>query len=186
LKPGEADDDTLGQLAQYIIDVAGPLLESEESAAAVERLAFMVRENTQNEWERVVRPHDPSYGDGRMAPHEWLITTEGRLFKTDAFAHALDHTVVGRQSILWDVAGVIVEWELAPEQRRQFANALKLRGREFEDEEVRSYVQAYAAFRMGFMTLCAESAWGQEQANLRAAAEKYRCYVRASRAPAIA
>jgi hypothetical protein len=188
MRPDDATDEIVEQLAQYIIDAAGPPLESHESVAAVERLALMVRQNTGDECECPVTTNGLTYGDGRMSPHEWLLTPEGRLYKTDAYAHAQDHTIVGRQSVLWDVAGVIVEWKLSAEQQGIFLNAVDGRAPTLPIDSVivDFYVRAYAAFRMGLMTLCAESASGTEQARLRAAAERYYVQLRSSHATAIA
>lgn len=54
----------------------------------------------------------PCYGDGRLAPHEWIRTLGGAILKADAGGHHCDHTWVGRQPIAWDLAGAEIEWEL--------------------------------------------------------------------------
>lgn len=54
----------------------------------------------------------PCYGDGRLAPHEWIRTPAGAILKADAGGHHCDHTWVGRQPIAWDLAGAEIEWEL--------------------------------------------------------------------------
>src|SRR5205807_4142207 len=59
----------------------------------------------------------PAYGDGRLAPHEWLRTPDGRILKFDCGGHESDHTIVGQQPVLWDVAGAIVEWDVRPSDR---------------------------------------------------------------------
>jgi hypothetical protein len=156
LTADDADDEIVRQLAEYITDAAGPPMSADESAAAVKRLAVMVRENTGEERKVASTAGGASYGDGRMAPHEWLMTKEGRLCKTDAHAHTQDHTLVGRQSILWDVAGTILEWQLAPEQQSALLRAVALQGHACPPEEVNFYLEAYAAFRMGALTLSRE------------------------------
>lgn len=58
------------------------------------------------------RAPQPGYGDGRLAPHEWIRSPDGRIHKVDNHGHAGDHTWVGRQPLAWDLAGAEVEWGL--------------------------------------------------------------------------
>ena len=60
--------------------------------------------------------------DGRPQPHEWLKVAgeDGEIYlKTDSSDHFCDHTLVGEQSILWDLAGACEEWEMSNEQKLQ-------------------------------------------------------------------
>jgi hypothetical protein len=52
--------------------------------------------------------------DGRMLPHEWLITEAGYK-KTDALDHHDDHFFPGAQDIAWDLAGAAVEFRMSPD-----------------------------------------------------------------------
>jgi hypothetical protein len=96
----------------------------------------------------------PTYGDGRMAPYKWILTPDERFIKTDAHAHTRDHTIIGKQSILWDVAGVIVEWQLSSREREQFLGILANLGLATSERALEFYVKAYAAFRIGLLKLC--------------------------------
>lgn len=61
--------------------------------------------------------------DGKPQPWEWLRLGSGlasSLLKADGDDHFLDHTVVGEQSILWDLAGACEEWEMDEETRSAF------------------------------------------------------------------
>jgi hypothetical protein len=61
--------------------------------------------------------------DGKPQPHEWLRvgSVDGPAYlKADADDHFLDHTLVGEQSILWDLAGACEEWEMSKETRSDF------------------------------------------------------------------
>ena len=58
--------------------------------------------------------------DGRMQPHEWLVTNEGRLLKTDSGSHGDDHFFPGPTDIAWDLAGAIVEWQMNEQQATDF------------------------------------------------------------------
>ncbi len=93
--------------------------------------------------------------DGRPQPHEWLLGTHaGRptLWKTDNADHFLDHSLVGEQAILWDLAGLCEEWEMDDSQLRLL---LSLWTRKTADslagESIDFYRTAYLAFRLGAM-----------------------------------
>jgi hypothetical protein len=182
LTRSDCDDHLLGQLAAYIVDAAGTPLTHDESETALQRAFQILNVNMKHGWdpgnaEALPRPSDiagvPCYGDGRMAPYEWLLTAEERVIKAGAFPHTRDHTFVGRQPLLWDVAGVIVEWDLSFPQLEHFLNALTSRGCEVNRELLNFYLPCYAAFRLGLMTLAAESDADAEGPRLRRAAEYY-------------
>lgn len=162
----------LRDLAAYVHQAAGPPLDVRERSAAVARLAEMLSCNTSealgpeaaehtNRWSAAAareaeRTASATYGDGSMEPHGWLRDGTGRLRKVGGIGHDRDHTVVGRQSIAWDVAGTIVEWGLAGRARDRF---LRLVG-EFHPELLvepwmRFHELAYAAFRLGHATMAA-------------------------------
>src|SRR5262249_28094522 len=67
--------------------------------------------------------------DGRMAPHEWIRTGDA-LLKTDAVDHHDDHFLPGPTDLAWDVAGFSVEWGLAPDAARAFADEAARRARD--------------------------------------------------------
>ncbi len=94
----------------------------------------------------------PSYGDGRIAPHEWLISGE-RLIKTDVWGHDLDHTTVGEQSILWDIAGTLIEWEINGSAESAFRGELNTAGLSWCEATLRFYKLAYFAFHLGIATM---------------------------------
>src|SRR5262249_60519560 len=56
----------------------------------------------------------PTICDGRMQPHEWLLTEDGRMLKTDSGSHGDDHFFPGPTDIAWDLAGVMVEGRMNP------------------------------------------------------------------------
>jgi hypothetical protein len=95
----------------------------------------------------------PAYGDGRMAPHEWALAGDGSIVKTDCGGHDTDHTIVGPQPAAWDLAGAAVEWGL---DRRQTAALTVGFGAKLEDPVLTFYELAYAAFRTGQCSMCAQ------------------------------
>jgi hypothetical protein len=166
LRARDADRSLLELLRTHIAYAAGPPLSSQEAADACERLRMIVtcgaRELLgERAADRAARAADAharaiahldaaSYGDGRLAPHEWIRTHCGVL-KVDAGGHDNDHTAVGRQPIWWDVAGAAVEWNLNDEAQHGLTHAFGAPG-----AVVGAYYRgAYAAFRAGVAHLCA-------------------------------
>jgi hypothetical protein len=172
LKPGDADRAVIRHLGRYLVEAARSPLSPETTRASSDRLVRMVRHNVavlfgEDEANRAAalaenidRQHSvPSFGDGRLAPHEWVRMRSGQLIKTDHIGHSIDHTLVGGQSVLWDVAGVLVEWQLSPPERAQFIQSIQeraadLRWTELDWTPLRFYELAYATFRLSQTLLC--------------------------------
>jgi hypothetical protein len=91
----------------------------------------------------------PAAGDGRMAPHEWIRTPEGRLVKTDAGGHEVDHTWIGAQPLPWDVAGTMLEWNLFGDRAAAFLEDFESRCGVRVEDSLPGYLVAYAAHRLG-------------------------------------
>jgi hypothetical protein len=118
-----------------------------------------------------------SYGDGRMAPHEWIRTKEGKLVKADSAGHAWDHTCIGPQPVAWDLAGAIVEWGLNDEAAGVLLQAFYAAGGErIPKDALAAFRLAYAAYRAGQCHLCANMSAHDpaEQARLWGAYTHYR------------
>ncbi len=163
-----ADPKLLKHLGQYLLASAGPVLPATESQAGVSRLQEMLYCNVKEalgdsvatrcqDWgdSALTLEPTPTYTDGRMAPYEWVRTEAGQILKTDFFGHELDHTLVGRQSLLWDVAGALVEWDLSLGVAQPMLQPLREAGIRLNMPALRFYQMAYAAFRMGMTSLCA-------------------------------
>ena len=155
------------QACDYIRAAADPPLQYAEAEAARERLADLLIANAKELWPSAInsaqraadtllnetRLHDlSSYGDGRLAPHEWARMPSGELLKLDAGGHSCDHTAIGPQTILWDVAGLMVEWNVHSRIACDLLDAFKLSAD--LEKALACYVAAYAAFRAGVATLC--------------------------------
>lgn len=186
------DPEVLAHLGRYIASVAGPPLSEEVRAQAASRLAEMLYWNTWEAlgdnmaertrlWSQSAQAWEqhhaaPTYGDGRLAPHEWLRTPSCTLVKTDCGGHDADHTLVGHQSVLWDLAGAVVEWNLGEDAARLLREAYQSAGGVLAPPDVLAFYQmAYCAFRVGQCALAADMLAHdpQEQARLRAAKENY-------------
>jgi len=170
LQPTDAaQPDVLSRLARYLAPTAGWPLTPAEQGAALERLIAITTHNLQEALgdKAAARARTlalavrlaadcPSFADGRLAPHEWVHCTSGEIFKSDSAGHQIEHTAVGRQAVLWDVADALVEWRLIGPQRLALLNELRREGIFARPEQIAFYELAYAAFRLGQTTLCLE------------------------------
>jgi hypothetical protein len=182
----DATPQLLAHLGRYIADSCGEPLSSAEAQTSRQRLAEMLSCNTRKAlgeeaakraqfWSepaprepaprepapREPAPRDelaPTYGDGHLAPHEWIRTSDNRVLKTDCCGHDWDHTVIGRQSWLWDVAGALVEWNLDAKEAAPLLSSLFVaRVQEVSRDELRFHYLSYAAFRLGMLAMSAQN-----------------------------
>ncbi len=181
-------------LGRYIVATTGEPLQLEEEIEAFDRLRAMLIANAREaagetlaadaaglaDRARGVAPlrHPRQFGDGRMAPHEWVRvnTRAGELLKMDGTGHAEDHTMVGAQPVIWDLAGAIVEWECDAALSHALHGAYQVAGGDpVEPVRLAFYEAAYAAFRAGQCHFCADiTADPDERSQLLTAFERYR------------
>ncbi len=136
-------------------------------------VANMVRFNVQQEFglECSLTDSDLSIGhpviaDGHMQPHEWLLQGEGSIVKVDAVSHGDDHFFPGPISIAWDLAGVIVEWDLGRDWTEFFLSRFRhFSGRQLENS-INPFCLAYSVFRMSFCKMAIPTVDGGEQERL--------------------
>jgi len=103
----------------------------------------------------------PVLTDNRMHAWEWLVTPDGKIWKTDALDHHASNDLVGAQDPAWDLAGAIVELELSDGERGRLLDQVE-RSRRIKTppDQLRFYLQAYLAFQLGYYTLAAEAVAG--------------------------
>ncbi|MGE0082714.1 MAG: hypothetical protein AB7U81_15655 [Thiohalomonadaceae bacterium] len=111
--------------------------------------------------------------DGRMLPHEWLLTPWGYR-KMDALDHHADHFFPGCNDIAWDLAAVMEEFALAPEAGEALVSRYAaLSGDRHVAARLPFQRAAYLAYRLGYADLArqtlAGSADGARFARLAAA-----------------
>jgi len=166
----------LRRLGRYIRDAAGPPMGSVQTEHAFGRLRHMLVCNARellgelagqcaarasDAVMRSVTTQDlPSYGDGRMAPHEW-VRSGMTMLKVDAAGHQHDHTVIGGQPLWWDVAGATVEWSLSADERSELARLAGV----VDSTETAYFRAAYAAYRAGIAKLWSEHSGGPTNEN---------------------
>lgn len=117
----------------------------------------------------------PVIADGKMQPHEWLVTKEGRLLKTDSGSHGDDHFFPGLTDIAWDLAGAIVEWRMNEQQAKSFIDLYQSTSGDDPSKRIDGFIKAYAVFRSAYCLMAANAMNGSdEESRLRRAAGIYR------------
>ncbi len=163
LDASDATPDLLRRIGGYVTAAAGPALSSTAARASRARLETMLCVNASEALGddaaraafSLLGPIPalegmPRSGDGHLAPHEWIVTPQGRILKTDAGGHDFDPTWTGRQPVLWDLAGAVLEWNLEAGQVAALLDGFHAAGGEpFGPFALDAYCAAYAAHRMG-------------------------------------
>lgn len=123
----------------------------------------------------------PVIADGRMQPHEWLLTSASEMLKTDSGSHGDDHFFPGPTDIAWDLAGAVVEWRMNAAQRGKFLELYRHAGGDDANARIEDFIRAYAVFRYAYCTMAANALRGSaEAARLERAAAEYREQLHAS------
>jgi hypothetical protein len=180
----------LSMLSAYIADAAGGPRSAAETREGFDALAAMLMQNTRESLGRrsaqaaerlsegaaaeLPAVAVAAYGDGRMAPHEWVVTPRGPR-KLGPCGHDADHTMVGVQPWWWDLAGATVEWGLSESQRARVRRGPGERGMPLPAPRLeRFYIAAYGAFRLGVCDLAAGWAADEgERGRIGAARARY-------------
>jgi hypothetical protein len=113
--------------------------------------------------------------DSRMMPHAWLRDAERKIFKINGSLHGDDHFFPGPCDIAWDLAGAIIEWKMG----ECVSNQLLQKYAQLSGDDIKprmaAFLTAYAAFRMGYCKMAAESMRGtEEEARLQRDYIRYR------------
>ena len=172
LSASDLTPEVIGLLARQIAAV-GPQRDDRERLAAFDRIADMVCRNAgealgarsaesltllaESVREEAAAYSGPSYGDGRLAPHEWILAESGGIVKTDAGGHDADHTVIGSQPVIWDIAGAIVEWKMDGAAIECLRRSLAEYGIGWPAARALAfYTAAYAAFWLGMLDIAGD------------------------------
>lgn len=122
-----------------------------------------------------LRLERPVITDGRMQPHEWLLSKEDKLLKTDSGSHGDDHFFPGPTDIAWDLAGAIAEWKMNEEQTTEFLSLYHRASGDDASTRIDGFIKAYAVFRLAYCLMAANAMNGpDEQPRLQRAAATYR------------
>ena len=120
----------------------------------------------------------PCICDSRMHPAYWVCSRAGKWLKLDAALHGDDHFFPGPCDIAWDLAGVIVEWNLSEAARDLFLSAYERCSGDCARRRVEAYETAYATFSLAWSAMAAASMDEcEEQCRLLADRQRYRKWV---------
>jgi thiamine kinase-like enzyme len=110
-----------------------------------------------------------------MQPHEWLLTKDGQLLKTDSGSHGDDHFFPGPTDIAWDLAGAIIEWRMSSQQVKEFLEHYRQASGDDASARIDDFIKAYAVFRAAYCMMAANAMSGSdEHARLERAAADYK------------
>lgn len=100
--------------------------------------------------------------DGKVMPYEWIIGRE-KIWKVDQLEHHCDQFFPGCQNILWDIAAFSIEFNLDLEiENKFFDHFIAISKEKRIHERMPFYKTAYLAFKLGYVTIAAESLSGTE------------------------
>lgn len=191
LSRSDLSPELIWHLSEHLSALCGPVLSPGEQERALERLREMTfwniktvageefaQQALQNYSAAQQMEPTPSYGDGHLAPWEWIRTEQGDFVKTDDSGHSCDHTLIGKQSVLWDVAGAIVEWSFSEPDQQLLLEMLAQKGLTIDRSALGFYRNAYAAFQIGKASLCSDmTSDSKEGKRLRGAVDLYKAAV---------
>jgi hypothetical protein len=117
----------------------------------------------------------PVLVDGRMQPYEWIAISPESFLKTDAIDHGDNHFFPGPCDIAWDLAGIVIEWQLQALDTEYLLHAFQHHSGDDIRSRLPGYLLAYAIFRTGFCKMALQVAQGSdEEPRLRSAYNRYR------------
>jgi hypothetical protein len=166
----ELDEPLVDRTAQYCAFRAAEFFAESDSRDAVD-LEAMTRVNLAEEFGSdessadlaMLRSSRNVITDSRMMPHAWMRDAEGKTFKTNGSLHGDDHFFPGPCDIAWDLAGAIIEWEMGECVANQLLGRYKQLSGDDAKPRISAFLTAYAAFRMGYCKMAAESMRGTEE-----------------------
>ncbi len=143
----------------------------DQAARSLERALEIIRANAAVELSTRVRPADLALGGtgADLAPHTFVQSADGRISRPWPLGQ-LRHAHAGDASLAWDVAGAIVEWRMTPDARDALLRSIADRGAIVSPPAIDLLRVAYAAFKLGEMTLSARDDPEEADRAIRAAA----------------
>ena len=120
-------------------------------------------------------PERAVIADGCMQPYEWIVTAEGKLFKTDAVSHGDNHFFPGPCDITWDLAGAAVEWGLDKNSIDFLLGRFQNYSGIDPAKKMAIHILVYSIFRLGCCKMAASTVRGtDEEGRCQAAYLRYR------------
>ena len=175
MSAGDVSQNVLARLAEYCAFRLRACAVELSGLTALQQMAEHNLRELRLDLPVLLRLERPLIADGRMQPHEWLLTKEGRLLKTDSGSHGDDHFFPGPTDVAWDLAGAIVEWRMSEQQASDFLDLYRHASGDDASARIDGFIKAYAVFRSAYCMMAANAMSGsQEEARLDRAAAIYR------------
>jgi hypothetical protein len=165
LRPADLTKELLSAIASYCVFrlTNFPAVDS-DAAMLREMMTVNLEVEFDRQWKvERLQVGRPIYADSRMLPHEWLLTPEGRILKTDSVGHGEGHQLPGPVDIAWDLAGAIIEWGLSPAQSDFFLNEYRRQSGEDPRSRMPGYLLAYSVLRAAQCRMAAASACNRRE-----------------------
>jgi hypothetical protein len=156
----DLSSDLLRHFAEYLAFRSRTFLSDRADRATLEEMSrfnfeLVVGRELHQHFELTVER--PVIADARMMPYEWMRTDDSKLIKLDCAAHGDNHFLPGSTDIAWDLAGVILEWQLTEDARDYFLDCYERASGDHPRPRLQNYILAYAAFQAGYGMMAASS-----------------------------
>lgn len=168
LAAGDLSAELIERLAQYLafLKAQFPAEPDLSPAAMLQMVEINISEGLGKEWARKTRELEKKKDlledgacdiDGRMLPHEWIVS-DGRWLKADALDHHTDQFFPKRQDIAWDIAGAAIEFGLDSVQSGFLLDRYAaISGDRSAFKKFRLYSICYLSYRLGYSALAEQS-----------------------------
>ena len=171
---GDLSESVLARLAAYCAFRAQAFRTDAVDLRALQQMAEHNLQELRFEASAVLELERPALVDGRMHPHEWILTTDGQMMKTDSGIHGDDHFLPGATDIAWDLAGAIIEWKMDARDAETFLEMYQRASGDDVHKRIDGYLKAYTVFRCAWCLMAANALQGShEQERLEQAAADY-------------
>jgi hypothetical protein len=175
MSAGDLSARTLERLAAYCAFRAQAFAAEVADLGALEQMAEHNAGELGIDLPVALKIERPAVSDGRMQPHDWLLTTDDDMLKTDSGGHGDDHFLPGPTDIAWDLAGAIVEWHMNAAQTEFFLEAYRRASGDDPRFRIPDFMAAYSVFRCAYCLMAGNALHGnEEQARLERAANDHR------------
>lgn len=174
VKASDLDESLIDFVKEYLLFIQKKMGASIQVSydQMFEMIYTNVKEGLGEEWCRCLEKLSPQTSslyeeaavaiDGHMMPHDFLKTKNG-FVKVDHIEHHSDQFFHGVQNICWDIAGFCVEFELDKRKREHFLKNF-ISTDSFVYKRQQFFNVAYLAFRLGYVSLAADSLKGEPDA----------------------
>lgn len=174
LSEGMLAESVLARLAAYCAFRAQAFRTDAVDLRALQQMAEHNLQELRFEGPTVLEVEHPALVDGCMQPHEWILTTDGLMMKTDSGIHGDDHFLPGATDIAWDLAGAIIEWKMDARDTKTFLEIYHRASGDDARKRIDGYLKAYTVFRCAWCLMAANALPGcKEQERLEQAAADY-------------